>query len=63
LLFFLVGGGRDPEIEAIRAVRGRLQEKMHPVLYRELPEHGNGYVTDPATLRDLIQWIEALDRI
>jgi S1-C subfamily serine protease/predicted esterase len=63
LSFFLVGGGRDPEIEAFRAVKPALEERKFPVHYRELPEHGNGYVTDPGVLRTLISWIEGLDRI
>lgn len=63
LSFFLVGGGRDPEIEAFRAIKPAMEERKFPVNYRELPEHGNGYVTDPGVLRSLLSWIEGLDRI
>jgi S1-C subfamily serine protease/predicted esterase len=63
LSFFLVGGGRDPEIEAFRAIAPALRARKLPVHLRELPEHGNGYVTDPGVLRALLSWIEGLDRI
>jgi S1-C subfamily serine protease/predicted esterase len=63
LSFFLVGGTKDPAIEGIRAVKPQLAEKKFPVLYRELPDLGTGYVTDPGVLRELLRWIEGLDRI
>jgi S1-C subfamily serine protease/predicted esterase len=63
LSFFVIAGAKDPEFEAVRTVKPRLVEKHLPVLYEELAEHGNGYLTDAELLRKLARWIDALDRM
>jgi serine protease Do len=63
LAFFLLAGGRDPNIEAIRSVKDRLGKKMFPVNYRELPNQGTGYVSDPELVKELVRWIDSLDRM
>jgi S1-C subfamily serine protease/predicted esterase len=63
LSFFLVAGAKDPEIEGVRSTKALLLEKKLPVSYRELPDQGNGYITDPGVIRALLAWLESLDRI
>jgi serine protease Do len=63
LAFFLIGGAKDPVIEGIRATPQKLSEKHFPVRYREIADHGNGYVSDAELLQELARWIDALDRI
>lgn len=59
--FFLAGGALDPLIKSIAEGRTKLVEKHYPVLYREIPNRGREYL-DEAQLRDLIRWIDMLDR-
>ena len=63
LAFFLLTGSRDPNLEAIRALKERLTGKKLPVTYRELPELGSGYPEQPAVIKDLVRWLDALDRM
>lgn len=63
LSFFLIAGAKDPNVDAIRAVKPALTAKHFPVTFQELPEHGTGYVTDATVLRELTRWLEALDRL
>jgi S1-C subfamily serine protease/predicted esterase len=63
LAFFLVAGGKDPDIEAIKTIKPRLTLKLYPVISEELPEHGNGYLTDAEQIRKMVRWIETLDRL
>jgi serine protease Do len=62
LAFFLVGGAKDPDIEAIRGVPAKLREKKFPVAWRELPNEGHGYPPD-AVIQELARWIDSLDRL
>lgn len=63
LSFFLVAGERDPQIEAIRAVPAKLKENRYPVVYHEIANQGNGYITDVAIFEQLVMWIVGLDRL
>jgi S1-C subfamily serine protease/predicted esterase len=63
LAFFLLAGAKDPEIEAIRAARPRLIEKKFSVVYHEIEDQGSGYLVDADYLRELVRWIDSLDRI
>jgi S1-C subfamily serine protease/predicted esterase len=63
LSFFLVAGGKDPDFEAIKTNKPRLEEKRFPIISHELPDHGNGYLTDAELLRKLARWIDSLDRL
>jgi len=61
--FFLIAGARDPWIEAIRTSPPKLTEHNHPVIYKEIPDQGNGYILDADLMRQLIRWIDSLDRL
>lgn len=63
LSFFLVAGDRDPQIEVIRAVPAKLKENHFPLIYHEIPNQGNGYITDLAVFEQLVSWIVGLDRL
>lgn len=63
LSFYLVAGDRDPQIEAIRAVPGKLKENRFPLHYQEIPNQGNGYITDLAIFEQMVLWIIGLDRL
>jgi S1-C subfamily serine protease/predicted esterase len=61
LAFFLVAGGKDPLLQAIVESKAKLLEHKFPVAYQEIPEMGQQYF-DAVTLRELIRWIDSLDR-
>jgi S1-C subfamily serine protease/acetyl esterase/lipase len=61
LSFFLVAGGKDPLAQAIAETKTKLTSHKYPVVYHEIPEMGNQYI-DAVTLRELIRWIDSLDR-
>jgi serine protease Do len=61
LAFFIVAGGKDPLLEGIIDSKTKLAEHKFPIVYREVPEAGNQYL-DGVTLRELIRWIDSLDR-
>jgi S1-C subfamily serine protease/predicted esterase len=59
--FFIVAGGKDPVAKAIEETKTKLVEHKFPVVYHEVPEMGAEYF-DGVILRDLILWIDSLDR-
>jgi S1-C subfamily serine protease/predicted esterase len=61
--FFMVAGARDPWIDAIRASHPRLTQQNLPVIYKEIPEQGNGYILDADLIKQLTRWIDSLDRL
>ena len=61
LHFFLAGGDRDPLIKEIAQSRKTLVERRFPVAFRELKDRGREYLDDGA-IRELIRWIDSLDR-
>jgi len=61
LSFFIVAGGKDPLLEGIQQSKEKLTEHKFPVVYHEIPEAGNQYL-DGVMLRELIRWIDSLDR-
>jgi serine protease Do len=61
LSFFLVAGGKDPQLPALREGKARLTEHRYPVVYREVPDMGHQYL-DADSLRALVHWLDALDR-
>jgi S1-C subfamily serine protease len=63
LSFFLAAGASDPRIEAVRAVPAKLKELYFPTQFHEVPNHGDGYVTDLAVFEQLVLWIIGLDRL
>lgn len=63
LSFFVMAGAKDPDIEAIRATEPQLTQKKFPVVYREVPDQGSGYLVDADFLRELVRWVDSLDRL
>jgi S1-C subfamily serine protease len=62
LSFFLIAGGKDPLAKSIADSKTKLLEKMFSVIYREVPDMGHQY-SDAETLRELVRWIDSLDRL
>jgi serine protease Do len=62
LAVFCVAGGRDPNIETVRNLPRELQRRHYPCIFRELPEHGTGYIPDPRLLEEIVRWLDSLDR-
>jgi S1-C subfamily serine protease/poly(3-hydroxybutyrate) depolymerase len=61
LAFFIVAGGKDPALQAIVESKSKLTQHRFPVVYHEIPEMGHQYL-DGVTLRELMRWIDSLDR-
>ncbi len=61
LAFFLAAGDRDPLARAVAECKTKLMERRLPAVYREIPNRGREYL-DEARLRELVRWIDALDR-
>jgi serine protease Do len=61
LAFYISGGDRDPLIKSIAESRAKLAAKKFPVVYREIQDRGREYFDDPV-LRELVRWIDSLDR-
>ena len=62
LTFYLAGGAVDPVIKSIAESRVKLAEKSYPVYYREIPNRGREYLDEPQ-LREVVRWIDMLDRL
>jgi S1-C subfamily serine protease/predicted esterase len=62
LSFYVAGGAVDPIIKSIAEGRARLVEKSYPVVYREIPNRGREYLEE-AQLRELVRWIDSLDKL
>ena len=61
LAFYISGGDRDPLIKSIAESRAKLAAKKFPVVYREIQNRGREYFEGPV-LRELVRWIDSLDR-
>jgi hypothetical protein len=42
--------------------RGNCNADITPCIFRELPEHGTGYIPDPRLLEEIVRWLDSLDR-
>jgi serine protease Do len=62
LSFYLAAGGLDPLVKNIAESRTKLAEAHYPALFREMPNRGREYL-DEALLRELVRWLDALDRM
>lgn len=62
LAFYLAGGSVDPVIKSITESRAKLAAKNYPVIFREIPNRGREYL-DEAQLREVVRWIDMLDRL
>lgn len=65
LSFFIAVGEKDPIVEAVKDSKAKLTEHRYPALLRELKEKGHQYFdTDTySTFKELVRWIDALDRL
>jgi predicted esterase len=61
LAFYLAAGDRDPLVKAVADCRTKLADLRLPAVYREIPERARDYLTE-AALRELVRWIDTLDR-
>lgn len=63
LQFFISGGGKDPIVKDIAASGPKLTERKFNVIMRINPEKGKEYLSDtPSAFKELIRWIDSLDR-
>jgi S1-C subfamily serine protease len=62
LSFFIVTGDKDPLAKAVEQGKDRLQAKKYPVIFRKVANMGHQY-PDTATLKELMRWIDSLDRM
>jgi serine protease Do len=62
LAFFLVAGGKDPLKDSIKSTKEKLSEHKYSTIYREIPNMGHQYL-DYDTLKELVRWIDSLDRL
>jgi S1-C subfamily serine protease len=62
LSFFVVAGGNDPLRESIADSKRTLAARKLPVIYREIADMGAEYLDAP-TLKEIVRWIDSLDRM
>ena len=62
LSFYLAGGELDPLIKSIAESRTQLQQHKFPVVFREIRNRGREYLEDE-NIRELVRWIDSLDRL
>lgn len=61
LAFFLATGALDPLAKSIADSRVKLADKKYSAHYLEMPNRGREYLED-AQLRELVRWIDMLDK-
>ena len=61
LAFYLASGDRDPLLEPMRETHKQLTEHKYPVTFHAIPNRGHQYL-DEEDLRQLVRWIDSLDR-
>jgi S1-C subfamily serine protease len=61
LAFFIAATDKDPLLRAIQETRSKLLERKFPVVYHEIEGKPEQYL-DGATLRELVFWVDSLDR-
>jgi S1-C subfamily serine protease len=62
LSFFVVAGGKDPLKDGVKATKEKLTEHKYPAIHREIPNMGHQYL-NLETLKELVRWIDSLDRM
>jgi S1-C subfamily serine protease/predicted esterase len=62
LAFFIVNGEKDPVSPLIAESKDKLLARKYPVAYRVIPNMGRQYLDAP-TIKELVRWIDALDRL
>ena len=59
--FWLASGELDPLVKNISEARTKLAEKRYSAVFVEIPNRGREYLED-RQVRDLVRWIDALDK-
>ena len=62
LSFFIVAGEKDPVKDLIKDSQKKLADYKYEAVYREIKNMGQQYLDLP-TLKELVRWIDSLDRI
>lgn len=65
LQFFIVAGEKDPIVKDIEKSKPKLSEKKYSVIYREIKNLGKQYIdaeADEGTLKEMLRWMDSLDR-
>jgi S1-C subfamily serine protease/poly(3-hydroxybutyrate) depolymerase len=60
--FYLVAGGKDPLKDLIKDTAKKLSDFKYAATYKEIKDMGQQYLDEP-TLKELVRWIDSLDRI
>ena len=65
LSFFMVVGEKDPILEGVKDSEAKLKEFRYPILLRQMKEKGHDYFDRDTekTLKELVRWIDSLDRL
>jgi predicted esterase len=64
LAFFIISGDKDPRAKAIEETNTKLVDLKFPVVYKPLKDRGHEYLEHSEdTLRELVRWIDSLDRL
>jgi serine protease Do len=63
--FFMVVGEKDVIVDAVKESQAKLKEYRYPTLLKELKEKGHQYFDfdTEGTLKELVRWIDSLDRL
>lgn len=59
--FYVAVGDKDPLLDAIKETHKQLTQHKYPVTFRTVPNLGHQYL-EADQLRELVRWIDALDR-
>ncbi len=62
LSFYIVAGGKDPLKDLIKNGEKKLADYKYAAIYKEVKDMGQQYM-DAATLKELVRWIDSLDRL
>jgi len=62
LSFFIVAGGKDPLKDVIKEGQKKLADYKYSAVYKEVKDMGQQYMDAP-TLKEVVAWIDALDRL
>ena len=61
--FFIVAGEKDPLVKDISVGKPKLTERKYNVILRIVKDRGKEYLDQaPGTLKELVRWIDSLDR-
>jgi S1-C subfamily serine protease/predicted esterase len=62
LSFYIVAGGKDPLKDLIKDGQKKLTDYKYSAVYKEVKDMGQQYM-DEATLKEVVRWIDSLDRL